>query len=312
MSETAHGNVWDFTPVHDLLRQFSIHGEDPEFSPRTKDAGLEVVSPQVNGHINGNSTQSRLGLGNFDRLWEYLGQPNYLPAPCVPPIDPDVPIPSIEVGDSEESKDTKAVRWRDEIDGADLADDDDAEQTNVSGLSKKQRKKLNRKKRRQALADTLENSNIVATGSESESGPEVKEPSTVDRRSIIYSLLQESSPLPVRGQSEVTVLKKRQPSLDPNVWPVARPHMSNGALRASSVPGESAYIVAAARKKALLEILSAKYPNEKRYLEDLNPISQPSLGEENTLDGVHIFVDASNVSLPSSPPKHQYRLTDLP
>ena len=284
MSKGAQENAWDFSPVYDLLKHLSTNGA---VSTSAEDNGGKLSPPAKNTLSSPSS-----GLGNFDRLWEFLGQPLDIPLQ----LDPDVPIQSIESGDGAEPKDTKAVRWRDEIDGADLADDDDAEpRENCKGLSKKQRQKANRKKRRQALAEAGVEATSVNPSSENESGSDSKEPRLLDRKSVIYDFIQQSSPSPICGQSAIQVLRRPQPALDLNVWPVARPNISNGDLRAASAPPGADYAVAAARKQDLMSMLLEKYPDDRQFLNNASLLPHPPGGPTPTPEGIHVFVDASNV-----------------
>ncbi len=71
---------WDFSPVLDLISSLSA----------TNDAGKPSNGPLTDKHpskpdgVDQASTQSPSSLGDFARLWQFLGTPNTLPPPQVP------------------------------------------------------------------------------------------------------------------------------------------------------------------------------------------------------------------------------------
>ena len=126
------GNGWDFTPAISLIHSFSLNGQNDnghneahEDLKHVSDRRLHSSSSDKVGGLGGN-------LGDFATIWKYLG--------C--PADP-----------LHENGNVKGVRWRDELDGADLADNDEKENCNgFSTLTKQQRKKLRRQERRSLQA----------------------------------------------------------------------------------------------------------------------------------------------------------------
>ena len=300
MTKETSSSTWGFEPVLDLIRNLSsVEDDSGQRPPETLRSRISNDTSLLE-HDSSVPNGLELRLGNFDRIWRYLGQPLNGPLPTITLIDADIPIPSIESGESDGQRDIKAVRWRDEIDGADLADDDDVElPSSTSGMNKQQRKKANRRKRKQALADALASAklrNKPSASSENESEVESRQPKSPERRSVIHSMLFGSNSKDIQKQSAVTVLKRPQPALDPDRWPVARPHITNGVDRASSAPAESSYAVVAARKAKLIELLNDYFPDERQYLANIGLLPQTITGDKSTSEGIHVFVDASNVS----------------
>ncbi len=260
MSKEEVGDDWDFSPVIDLI--YSLSPKSESLQPldngygKYSDPCLEAPLNPLPKDEKDVSKDSEAALGNFDSVWQFLRRPVDIPS------EKNVPG-------------TKEVRWRDEINGADLADDDEDDGKSLSGLTKTQRKKARRKQRHKEEANGFRNGKIIATSDENESEPEPRKLQTPDRKAVISQILH--------GE-RIRVLK--------------RPAEEKSKHQAAAK--ESARAVAAAKKEKLMTMLKERYIEERPYLSNLSLIQHPDTGASNTNEGIHIFVDASNVSKTSA------------
>lgn len=295
MSGAVQGSNWDFTPVFELLRHFSA--ESGNHSIRPSKSSSDVKPTQPDKLTKTSLPDSIAGLGDFDRIWEFLGKVPSTPLPrIVLPDDPDIPIESIKNGDSEDLQDTKAVHWRDEIDGADLADDDElASASNQERLTRKQKKQIKKKIRKEATrAGSIVNAND-STSSETESAKALK--NAHYRRKIIQGIIGAGPATDVTGQ-HVQILARPQPPLSEEKWSVARPFAPVRPPRAFSEPPQSDFVFAAERKARLMGMLAQEFPDERSFRDStsLFPLTRGADGGTGgSVEGLHVFVDASNV-----------------
>ncbi|TKA79205.1 hypothetical protein B0A49_03190 [Cryomyces minteri] len=172
MATHVDDKLWDFSPIYDLLSALShkTSATDRDIRPlTTQDFESSAVSTRGRGEVRSPSPT----LGNFNKVWQFLGTPQESPAPIVPQ---DV-SPKLDqlAGWADYTSDgaiyrppsTKGVKWRDEEYGADL--EDTAEDTVVATpLTKTQRKKLRRKERAQREGQTLPTKSASDLESETE------------------------------------------------------------------------------------------------------------------------------------------------
>ena len=292
MSGATQGANWDFTPVFELLRHLNIQSEESDALENPVRAKACQTEPRAS-----QATSPPARLGDFGRVWSFLGENIESTAPVnLLPTDPDIPIQSIEEQECDHLQENKAVRWRDEVDGADLADDDELEPApnGESLLTKKERKRLARKNRKEARRGASAPAVQDSTASEAEVEREIKR--SHDRYKIIQNILGNSEGQ--NGTSQPTQVLKRPPPLDEAKWPVARPFVSSRSTRAHTEPVQSDFAIAAERKAKLMKILSESFPNERPFLEGLSILSHPGgsgFSTVNGFEGLHVFVDASNV-----------------
>ena len=304
MSPRSAEDDWDFTPAIDLIYCLSSNNESYSLTtPWTSG-----TSPE--GHV-AQSTIDRLErgtqLGNFDKIWQYLGQPLNVPPPTVP-TEPSAEFIDVFGTTSDGAQSTiKGVRWRDELEGGDLADNDDINDTpDFSGLTKEQRKKARRKLRREAEAARVANGQNVASGSENESEREVQSPPTRDtkrdtshpsRKDVIYHILHRTTP-----KAEPRCLRSGEPStagipIDLGPWPVAFPQVGEKAIKILKPPTKEqrGYAAAAAKKAELMVMLKERFQDEQYSLSEISSIKKVDTAEIGTAESIHVFVDASNV-----------------
>ena len=270
MRDSATGGQWDFTPVYDLIHSFAGPSHDADQYRTYKIAHVGATASLPNT-LNGNGASLNPSLGDFDSVWKSIG---YLD--CL----------------SNHEDLAKGVRWRDEIDGADLADNDEHGDNDwLTGLTKQQRKKVRRRARRAALVAQPSNGKVAgfANGTDDE---EPEEPRTPDRKALIHELLER--PLPSNGEvnGHIKVLKRPKTESKADL-PVAKPR---AALQRAKE--ENTLAVAAAKKVKITEMLKERFIEERQYLEGSPLLEQSGDGAlSKDQEGLHIFIDASNIMI---------------
>ncbi|KAI4279018.1 MAG: hypothetical protein LQ337_000625 [Flavoplaca oasis] len=252
----------------------------------SSDKFSSLTSSPLNAH-------TKSDLGNFDRVWIFLNQPLNVPPPDVPP--PSANDPSDNAYETTEfySPIGKEVHWRDETDGAGLADNEDAgNSVSLLGLTKTQRKKLRRKQRR-ASERQLSPEIPTTSSTETESDAEPRTPNrSPDRRAIIQQLLQGPPKTPQNGTSIRPTLP-----IDIGAWPIANPHPSS-ALTKLRTTGERAELAAAAAKKErLIRKIKERFLEDRQFLTNAAMVPFSAADNSGTREGIHVFVDASNIMI---------------
>lgn len=302
---------WDFKPVIDLIYSLSAGHEDPASKwvspPPTPERPSTPIAPTGLEDIKSQ-------LGNFDKLWKFLGQPLNIPPPCVPVGDTYALNVDLQNNSApgqtllHSSSPPKAVRWRDELEGADLEDNDGlGHALSVAELTKAQRKKerKNELKRKQhdVSLRTGGHTKFLQSASDVESENELQylRPSP-DRRAIIQQILhgtptkshRADSPSP---PSSTSPPKESHISSGHGGWPTSKSFITNTPGGLSASPEQANLALAATRKAKLLTKLDARFVDERQFLHNISFAQRlHGIGEDGDLEGVHIFVDASNVS----------------
>ena len=312
MHSKGRGGEWDFTPVIDLIHSLSAGHEDAARRsvslPETPKRPSTPIAPPELEDIKSQ-------LGNFDKLWKFLGQPLNIPPPCVPPEDTDalnVPLhndKSAEQAFLHDSSATKGVRWRDELEGADLEDNDEVDNIlSVAQLTKAQRKKERKKdwKRRQELWDqTRHRPTAIPSASDIESENELQNlRHSPDRRTVIQQILYGNPKKAHRADSPSPPSSRSPPKDSQNQngrdrWPISNPYNTKIPPHLFVSREPTSLALAAAKKTKLICKLNARFVDERQFLNNIS-ITQhvEGLSEGGVRGGVHVFVDASNVSLP--------------
>lgn len=292
MSPRPCRDDWDFSPVIDLIYSLST-GEEAYTQIRKTECFSKNISDNENEIVHDAQ------LGNFDSIWQYLGQPLDLLPPNIPPVSEVKPFTCLESNGVEEHFALKEVRWRDEIEGADLADNDEKEDPfDLSGLTKAQRKKARRKQRQQDRAEVSANGRAPYSGSEDESGKEIQLAKTSDRQAIIYEILHgTSNPTTTTGRLRSGKVFRSDVLGDSGALAVASPPSSKQSIQILKPQRESSFAIAAAKKTKLMAMLTETFIDERQYLSDVSFIPSVSINTENAGEGIHVFVDASNVWL---------------
>lgn len=296
-------NDWDFGPVFDLIHSLSISGGEAAYSKTTYSDRDSDPSEQATYTIVDNVHDQETQLGDFDKIWQYLGQPLDLPPPTI------TTGPLIDIWDGQDASEqhkSKAVRWQDDVDYAHLADNDENNGSpDLSNLTKQQRKKVRRKQRREALAVQLTNGKALPSGSEDESGKDVKEQRTPNSRDVIYQFLHGTPPPDGTGRLRSGKLFRSQDPNEHGALPAVTSPSAKQVIQILRPVRESALEVAAAKKKNLMSMLNEQFIDDRQYLSNLSFTRNGANSTDVAAEGIHVFVDASNVCcndfhLPSS------------
>ncbi|KAL8717128.1 MAG: hypothetical protein Q9225_005610 [Loekoesia sp. 1 TL-2023] len=286
---------WDFTPVSDLI--FSL-SEAPEL----KQDGYSSPSPSpdkvTTPTYSPDQAQPKSDLGNFDKLWAFLGQPLDLPPPEVPSLSENYALDHVDEDTRLHLTISKGVRWRDDTEGGELADVEEAEnQSTLFGLTKQQRKKLRKKERRTPREEKAQHS-IPSSETESEVEPQTLKRSP-DRRAVIQQILHGSTKKPEDGSSASRSLARTVAlPIDLAAWPVVNPTPASPSPKPRITTAEQAALVAAAAKKErLIRKLKEQFIDDRPLLESLSMKTFTSTDNTGTREGIHVFVDASNIMI---------------
>lgn len=295
MVPRAEEEDWDLRPVIDLIYSLSVYKD-----PYTKAAAPKSPSSpsQERRHTpltfqNGSEQASQ--LGNFDKIWQYLDQPTDLLPPEVPVAPLDGYIEVLDDDGHGHHSPLKAVKWRDELEGADLADNDENYDLHGLGnLTKSQRKKARRKQRRDAEA--CRDGRTLPSESEDDSGKEAQAAQIPDRKTIIHEILHGNS-LPDHHLGRLRSGKVLREGVPPDAaaWPVASPYSARQAIQILTPPKDKALTVAAAKTTKLISMLTETFIDERQYLSNISLVRHLGISASIPAEGLHVFVDASNV-----------------
>lgn len=289
---------WDFRPVFDLIRSLSISGGDFAYQNTNSsdtDSDLPVQATfTASARVH---DQGKTQLGDFDKIWRYLGQPLDLP----PPTIPTGPFPDcIDVWDGQttsEPRTLKVVRWQDDTECENLADNDENNILDLSKLNKLQRKKARRKQRKEEgaiLAAQRTNRQALPSGSEDEPVKDVQEKRTLARSDVIYRFIH-GTPLPIgTGRLRSGKLFRTQDPEGAGALPAPALPSAKQVLQILK-PVESALEDAVAKKKKLISILNERFIDDRQYLSNLSFTQNLANSTDAAAEGIHVFVDASNV-----------------
>ncbi|KAL8788440.1 MAG: hypothetical protein Q9213_001663 [Squamulea squamosa] len=286
----GEGIDWGFSPVFDLIDSLASAptvqtNEDLSPSPSPDKLSTPPDPP--------NQVQQNSYLGNFDRIWAFLGQPLDIQPPEVPPLPVDDPFGCGNEISKLHLAIGKEVHWRDEAEGGELADNEEGgNNLSLFGLTKTQRKKLRRKQRKASQAQApLE---IQPTsGSESESVEPRTPKRSPDRRAIIQQILQGPPKTPENGSLAANGAMTRPVlPIDIGAWPVANPRST---LRATAE--QAALAAAAAKKERLIRKIKERFIDDRQFLTNVTMVPFTAADNTGTNEGIHVFIDASNIMI---------------
>ncbi|KAL9591338.1 MAG: hypothetical protein Q9179_007825 [Wetmoreana sp. 5 TL-2023] len=292
------GINWDFTPVFDLISTLSgAHSTEPNGHSSPSPSPENIVTPTYSPH----QALPKSDLGNFDKIWAFLGQPFDLQPPEVPPLPQDFAHGDVDEDIKLQVTISKGVHWRDETEGGELADNEEAGNNfTLLGLTKAQRKKLRRKQRRAAVETKAQTGILPTSSSENESEVEPRTPKrSPDRRAVIQQILHGSTKT-TNGDFLAGNGSTNRPQLpiDIGAWPVANPHLASPSPNPrNSTKKGAALVEAAAKKERLMKKLKDRFIEDRPFFDGINII--PSVMTDNTgrREGIHVFVDASNIMI---------------
>ena len=273
---------WDFAPVHEFLRSTALSQAPP--SPAA------LVDHGVKDQLD-----TGAHLGDFTRIWEYLGQPLIVPPPAVQPLplsDTNGQTRADETIQAWGSKLAKEVRWRDELDGGDLAKFDRMGDPKIIARLKGGRKAKAHIGKEESKAKEPGRAKVLPVGSESENenfSPQRSEARKAIINGIVHGTLEKGhDDLP----NVLCLLGGPPLALDAGAWPATY-------LRVFAPPAQekNSYATAAVKKGRLMAKLLERFIEERQYLNNVSITKDNNVYNDLRTDvGVHVFVDASNVS----------------
>ena len=294
---------FDLTPVIQLLH--SLYPSGDELSP---DGSSDNHSEASYNAAPEEDDRSQPELGNFDKLWGFLGRPLDAPPPAIVHISNNG---KDSVPHGARTLVEKAVRWRDETGDIPLEDTEefDSAGSNTKRYKGSAKKRQYMKKRDELRALRLLKEakvNGIVTGattllpndigSESEL-PDVQK--AHKRRSVIRRMLYDSS-MNVEETLKTGATPKKGSKL-PNTtpsgldgWPISDPY--SFSLTPEPVDEQAALAKFAAKVSRLVTKLHDKFVDERPFLRDPSLLMRKTTLNDTVSFGVHIFVDASNVS----------------
>jgi hypothetical protein len=291
MPPRTDGPDWDFSSAIDLLKSLSL--SQNEARPASSSLPQPAFDPCRTLILNDNNNSSL--LGDFSSLWYLFGGSSN-------EIVHEVPLSELEAENT-----SKGVRWRDELDGADLED-------NVSPSTSDKRASLRTQKRAAQRAraklrtdkplnfSNAEKATVSDTATDAESGEELERlRRSPDRKAVIQDMLAPyrtrtrdiSSPptSPSPPKRDLILLKKEWP-VSPFLW--SADGFRPSTYRTQILPRDGLSMTA--RKVQLIKLLAADFPAESQYLSN-SGLMEPAFTPLNVSTiGIHVFIDISNVS----------------
>lgn len=260
MSTTQVGKPWDFSSVYELINTLDSKQTVPqEIGPPTSlyrelvvnsshslpnDSPLAAFTARDTGGVS---------LGNFDKVWEFLGAPADAPAPqfsrhppkTSPTLQDRVPVKTDYTSDGAVylTPGKKNIQWRDEANGGNLTDVAPDPEDEVK-LTKTQRKKKNRAERKRLAAEGL------VSASDMESEPEQpQERNTPARKASAH--VERSATFfmtPARREAQ-SFFEKRERSRSPTKQSAAKGVASTAAPTTPKAKSSAALITPATEGK---------------------------------------------------------------
>jgi len=291
---------WSFEPAIDLLKA-AAQGKAQSLPALDSTVDSPRTSPQdILDYTIG-------ALGDFTEVWKYLG----LEAPSsdlVIVTDDDDKLGTSP--GSEFAQLIKGVKWRDEVDGADLEDNVEAQQITASNLRTRKRA-ARRARAREREIEAAPGVVIDApsdTATDAESGEELESlRRSPDRRALIASLVGRprpehisppTSPSPPKDHSILrtpmkTPTKKEWPISNPFLW--STPGLPSPSTK-TAITAQDGFTLHQ-RKVNLISLLSRQFSDERKYLQN-SGLLEPAFMPLNTSPiGIHVFIDMSNISI---------------
>jgi hypothetical protein len=273
------GEGWDFTLAIDLIHLLSVDvsrhlgdGTPPSIDPfHSHDLSSQAL-PQDSRDCNASQ------LGNLDRLWIYLNKPlDGLP-------------PKVSTSDLENALiGGKEMRWSDEVDGTDLKESraEDNQPPQAIALPKGQTKKEQRRLLK-GRGVTTKSGALPFASRDGGLKPSIKAKQT----------LQNSIQTPTRN------LKLPTQTLFDSLCEIhninARP--SDASIYGTSISSKPPVSFkaldlgkSAASKATLWSILIDRFVDDRKFLRHARGLKHAQNTFNTSRDGIHVFVDVSNV-----------------
>lgn len=295
MSSQHAEDAWDFTPVIDL--NYSLSSRREAHATSSSPSSEDILTPDSDDTYHDHVGE----LGNFDKIWEFLGQPNDLAPPVIPPpVDGDLG----ELGEGAieqeeiilELSTSKGVRWRDEDGKRELVDEaENLALDSTLQLSKARRKKPRAKKAANPKPRDKSGSNALTSSSENENDSNSRVATPVqDRTSIIHQLIHGTT-LRSRGTTQNDP-ESAKLAVSTHRYPLRSLFKSPEApLKNDTTPREVCIGDIAAKTKKLIAMLHDRFVSERVYLGNLGLSPFAKGMDVSPESGLHVFIDASNV-----------------
>ncbi|OAP58572.1 hypothetical protein AYL99_07662 [Fonsecaea erecta] len=286
---------WDFDPAIRLLNNLAFTDRASAVSH-----GLVIYSNKDGG------TDDTCGgsLGDFSTLWDFLGRPHAADEQQAEELVKyeinDEPVAEVDLNQL-----SKGVRWRDEVDGADLEDNVEPPNNKATAAYIRNQKRAARRARAKERAEKLvTQEKPVSDTTDWESGEELEAlRRSPDRRAVIDSILGRSRPglrdnsspptSPSPPKADIKTPKREAPISNPFVWPTTP--VTTPSKHTVITPRDG--LTVRARKQTLITELMRRHPEEQTYLTNAG-LLEPAFTPLNTSDiGIHVFVDISNISI---------------
>ena len=278
---------WGFVPVHDFLRSTSL-------TQRASTQVSFVDHPLADQYDTGSH------LGDFGKIWEYLGQPLSVPPPTVRLLANEPTTPKRGDIEIKEALDGftkgKGVRWRDELAGEDFTNKDGLGER-MSILQFKDTEHQRARRRDELNKSKKNNPKLLAGGIENESKNEIRTSELSQARKAIINRILHGKPEKADSDAWNLLSLPGGPQLPVNkaAWPGANLRVLARPTKPPVSQEESTYAVAAERKARLVKKLHERFHDERQYLNNISLIKSAANGDLSTDIGVHVFIDASNV-----------------
>ncbi|MCJ1311011.1 hypothetical protein MMC25_004681 [Agyrium rufum] len=311
-TSTQVSTDWDLTSVIDLVYSLSTSDNEPakEDDNWPSTASRNVDESRILGK---KEEENGIGLGDFNKLWQFLGAPLDAPSPTITSILDD--FKDVKSTKSETVSVVKGVRWHDQL--VDVVGDKPTKLESASVASpltsKAQRKELIKRHKEQlkaiqTRATAQKRDNTAAKKAQSSPSDDGSEPGKgrgrepFDRKSVIQSFLYDTSTKPgppetsiTSGSPTVKYQLRSRTVYEYQEWPASSPFLfnpSSSKAEREKKKAEKQLAAAAAQKFHFLKKLQKHFVNELQYLANL-PSVHSQVGD--TPEGVHVFVDASNI-----------------
>ena len=304
MHAESKDSVWDLSAVIDLIHSLSATEPAPVVHTLPRHHDTKAVPDTTSAEpIDTRDSE----LGNFDDIWIYLGRPLDVPPPSIVLEPEHQHIQFTNGANNCENTNGKLVRWRDEVVGADLEDNDEVDNVAIiAGLTKSQRKKERRRKRRDIDAAKSDIATKASSASENDTDVELSSiKRSAARSAVIHNVLglatsagkPEAPVATSQGISTnqlnghpITVVQSRS-------WAISKSHVPRINLRTQApLPSEQDNLaLATQRKSKLLTLLHSHFVEDRASLTFAGLPRTVPYDKIGDPIGIHIFVDASNI-----------------
>ncbi|KAK5205394.1 hypothetical protein LTR47_005529 [Exophiala xenobiotica] len=292
MSDDEDSLSWDLGSAISLLKNLSLKSRDLSSAP-------QLLHPSSDGDEDDETNP--VSLGDFTSLWDFLGRPYTADGEQVSELV-KYEVNNEPVAELDLNHLNKGVRWRDEVDGADL--EDNVEPVKVTAAYIRNKKRAERRARAKERVEKLAaQQKSTSDTTDLSSGEELESlRRSPDRRAVIDDILgrtrpslRDSSPptSPSPPKAEIRTPKRDYPVSQPFLW--TAPGIPSPSKRSAIAPrdGRSSQ----ERKKALISELARQFPDVKKYLKN-SGLLEPAFTPLNVSNiGIHVFVDVSNISI---------------